>query len=124
MRTDQDLADKMADMDPALRQLLLWDVNTLVRWDVLRYFLENDYTAATLDDLAHAAGRDTEELLAATGALVAAGWLARRTIDGETSYTLTQERERRVRLNDLHSALHDHEFRLKAIYHWIRPRDS
>lgn len=114
----------MADMAPSLRQLLLWDVNSLVRWDVLRYFLENDYAAATLDDLGHATGRETDELLAATGGLVAAGWLARRTIEGETNYTLTQERERRLRLNELHTALHDHDFRLKAIYHWIRPQTS
>lgn len=124
MRSDQELADKMGDMAPGLRQLLLWDVNSLVRWDVLRYFLENDYTAATLDDLGHATGRETDELLAATGGLVAAGWLSRRTIEGETNYTLTQERERRLRLNELHTALHDHDFRLKAIYHWIRPREA
>lgn len=122
MRSDQELADKMADMEPELRQLLLWDVNSLPRWDLLRYFLEHDYPTATLDDLAHATGRETEELLAATGGLVAEGWLARRTIDGETSYTLTQERERRVRLNNLESALHDGDFRLKALYHWLQPK--
>jgi DNA-binding MarR family transcriptional regulator len=124
MRSDQELADQMADMPPDLRHLLLWDINSLGRWDVMRYFLENDYPTATLDDIAIATGRDTDDLLAATGGLVAAGWLSRRTIEGETNYTLTQERERRVRLNDLHSALHDHAFRLKALYHWIRPRES
>ena len=111
----------MADMEPGMRQLLLWDVNSLVRWDVLRFFVENDYAAANLDEIAHATGRDTEELLAATGGLVSSGWLARRTVEGETTYTLTQERERRVRLNEFHTALQDQDFRLKAIYHWIHP---
>ncbi len=124
MRSDQDLSDQMSDMEPELLQLLLWDVNTLSRWDVLRYFIENDYSNATLDDLAHACGRDTEELLVATGSLVSAGWLTRRTIENETHYALTQEREARQRVNRLHAAMHDHDFRLKAIYHWIRPRDT
>lgn len=124
MRSDIELADQMADMAPEMRQLLMWDVNTLARWDVLRCFLENDYTPATLDDIAYATARDTEELLTATGALVAAGWLSRRTVDVETQYTLTQERERRILLNQLHTSLQDHDFRLKAIYYWIHRREA
>jgi DNA-binding MarR family transcriptional regulator len=118
---DPDLADRMANMDPALLYLLTREIATFARWDVLRFYLETDEPAATMDAIAAAVGRDAAALVPTMGELVSLGWLARRTSpDGEVEYLLTQDRDRQQQLERLHASLHDRQFYLQALYHWTR----
>ncbi len=120
---DPDLDDRMRNMEPSLLHLLIHEINSFGRWDALRFYLEGGAERATMDQIGLAAGRDSATLLRGLGELASLGWLARRANDaGETEYILTQARDRRLLLDQLHTAMHDRAFRLQAIYHWTRGR--
>jgi hypothetical protein len=108
-------------MDAALSHLLMSEVTSFARWDVLRFFLETEQRPTTIDQLSLALERDISSLLAILGELTTLGWLARRSdpVLG-TIYTLTQERERRLLLDKFHAAMHDSTFRLQVITYWSR----
>src|SRR5262245_33227111 len=114
------------DMDAALSRLLMSEITSFARWDVLRFFLETEQRPTTIDQLSLSLERDISSLLTILGDLTALGWLARRSDPASgTVYTLTQERERRLLLDKFHAAMHDSTFRLKAITYWgqvTRPR--
>lgn len=117
---DLSLVERMTITDLELRHLLAKEISSFSRWDVLRFFLETGQDQATMDEIGDATGRDSEVLLNVMGALTTFGWLARRMGEGETSYLLTQEEERRRLLDRLHASFHDSLFRQQAIYQWTR----
>jgi predicted transcriptional regulator len=117
---EQDLADRMEDMDPQLRSVLRDDVNNFVKLDVARFFVELSREAAALEEIAEAVGREPAELLAAVNEMVRAGLLGRRVENGTTHYVITQERRRRSQLERFVASIHDRDFRLKVIYHLLR----
>ncbi len=120
---DPDLADRMVAMDRGLLQLLTTEITSFAQWDVLRFFVDTGSHVATMDQIAQAIVRDSATLVGVMGELTTRGWLARRSnAAGEAEYLLTQERDRRRLLDQLHASLHDRNFRLQAIYHWTRGR--
>jgi len=118
---ESDLAARlMEDIDTRLLQFLRNQVNSFVKWDLVRFFHENPHTTDTVDNIARYLGRDlaaTEQELAA---LAASGVLRRESIGELTVYSLATDQEMRDLVEQFVLACHDRQFRVKAIYHIIR----
>ncbi|MCB0078692.1 MAG: hypothetical protein KDD73_14875 [Anaerolineales bacterium] len=115
----------VTELDSTWVDLLQGPINSLSRWDCLRYFLETGEWSATLDQIAMASGRESAILLDDLGALTSDGWLLRRRDEaGDSIYQLTQADDKLHTLDALLSAMQNDSFRLKALYQWTRARSA
>jgi hypothetical protein len=118
---ESDLAARlMEDMDSQLLDFLKNQVNSFVKWDLVRLFHENPNTADTPDNIARYAGRDPAAIEVELTELVASGVLQRETVGEMTVYSLITDQEMRDLIRQFVSACDDRQFRVKAIYHIIR----
>lgn len=118
---ESDLAARlMEDMDSQLLDFLKNQVNSFVKWDLVRLFHENPNTADTPENIARYAGRDPAAIEVELIELVKSGVLQRETVGEMTVYSLVTDQEMRDRIRQFVSACDDRQFRVKAIYHIIR----
>ena len=118
---ESDLAARlMEDMDTQLLGFLKHQVNSFIKWDLVRFFHENPDTPDTADNVARYAGRDPAAIEQELVELAESGVL-RRDTEGETTvYTLSTDQEMRDLVEQFVLACNDRQFRVKAIYHIIR----
>jgi predicted transcriptional regulator len=75
---ESDLAARlMEDMDARLLDFLKNQVNSFVKWDLVRFFQENPNTTDTADNIARYAGRDPAAIEQELAALAKSGVLER-----------------------------------------------
>jgi hypothetical protein len=118
---DTDLAARlMADMDSQLLDFLKNQVNSFVKWDLVRFFHENPNTADTADNVARYAGRDPAAIEQELAELAESGVLRCETLGDMTVYSLATDEEMRDLIEQFVVACNDRQFRVKAIYHIIR----
>ena len=118
---ESDLAARlMEDMDSQLLDFLKNQVNSFVKWDLVRLFHENPNTADTPENIARYAGRDPAAIEVELAELVESGVLQRETVSEMTVYSLVTDQEMRNLIQQFVSACDDRQFRVKAIYHIIR----
>jgi hypothetical protein len=118
---DQDLVGRlMADMDSELLEFLRTNVNSFVKWDLIRFFHENPHTADTAENIAWHARRDAGTIRGELSELAAQGVLVQDQVDGVTVYSLSQNRRVRDTIARFIEASDDRQFRVKAIYHVLR----
>jgi hypothetical protein len=118
---DQDLVGRlMADMDSELLEFLRTNVNSFVKWDLIRFFHENPHTADTAENIAWHARRDAGAIRGELSELAAQGILVQDQRDGVTVYSLSQNRRVRDTIDRFIEASDDRQFRVKAIYHVLR----
>jgi len=118
---ESDLAARlMEDMDSQLLDFLRNQVNSFVKWDLVRLFHENPNTADTPENIARYAGRDPAAIGVELTELVESGVLHRETVGEMTVYSLVTDQEMRDLIQQFVSACDDRQFRVKAIYHIIR----
>ncbi len=110
----------MADMDPELLNFLRTQVNSFVKWDLIRFFGENPYTTDTAENIARYAGRNVEATQAELAELAAQGVLVEQRLGEMTVYSLSSNPEVRRLIQRFLEASNDRQFRVKAIYHIIR----
>lgn len=118
---ESDLAARlMEDMDNRLLDFLKNQVNSFVKWDLVRFFHENPNTADTADNVARYAGRDPSAIEQELNDLVESGVLHCELVGEMTVYSLATDQEMRELINQFVLACDDRQFRVKAIYHIIR----
>ncbi len=118
---DTDLAARlMGDMDARLLEFLKNQVNSFVKWDLVRFFHENPHTADTAENIARYAGRDPAAIEQELTELAESGVLQREQVGDMTIYSLATDSEMRELIEQFVLACDDRQFRVKAIYHIIR----
>ena len=118
---ESDLAARlMEDIDARLLEFLRNQVNSFVKWDLVRFFHENPHTTDTVDNIARYLGRDLAATEQELSALAASGVLRRESVGELTVYSLATDQEMRDLVEQFVLACHDRQFRVKAIYHIIR----
>jgi hypothetical protein len=118
---ESDLAARlMEDMDARLLDFLKNQVNTFVKWDLVRFFYENPNTTDTADNIARYAGRDPVAIEQELADLAESGVLFREEVGGMITYSLATDEDMRGQIEEFISACNDRQFRVKAIYHIIR----
>jgi hypothetical protein len=110
----------MEDMDTRLLDFLKNQVNSFVKWDLVRFFHENPNTADTAENVARYAGRDSAAIEQELAELATSGVLHRETIGEMSVYSLATDQEMRDLIEQFVLACNDRQFRVKAIYHIIR----
>ncbi len=113
-------AKLMNDMDPELLDFVRNKVNTFIKWDLLRFFRENPYTADTAENIARYIGRSATAVKTEAQQLVESGLMEIRLLDDLPVYALTQDRAMRDLLDRFLQACEDRNFRVKVVYHIIR----
>jgi hypothetical protein len=118
---ESDLAARlMGDMDKRLLDFLKTQVNSFVKWDLVRFFHNNPNTADTAENVARYAGRDPAAIEQELVELAESGVLRCETIGEMTVYSLATDQEMRDLIDQFVLACDDRQFRVKAIYHIIR----
>ena len=116
-----DLAARlMGDMAPQLLEFLKTNVNSFVKWDLVRFFHENPNTTDTAENIARYAGAMWPSIEVELDELVGAGVLERQRIGDLQVYSLVDDAEMRSLVEQFILACDDRQFRVKAIYHIIR----
>ena len=110
----------MADMNPELLEFLCTNVNSFVKWDLIRYFYENSHIADTAENIAWYARQNAETMRAELSELVAQGVLAQDRREEMTVYSLSNDRRIRDLIRRFVEASDDPQFRVKAVYHVLR----
>jgi predicted transcriptional regulator len=118
---ESDLAARlMEDMDARLLDFLKNQVNSFVKWDLVRFFHENPNTADTADNIARYAGRDPAAIERELAQLADSGVLEGESVGELTVYSLATDDDMRALIDQFVAACNDRQFRVKAIYHIIR----
>ena len=118
---ESDLAARlMEDMDADLLDFLKNQVNTFVKWDLVRFFHENPNTTDTAENIARYAGRDPIAIEQELADLADSGVLFREEVGGLITYSLSDDKDMRGKIEEFVVACDDRQFRVKAIYHIIR----
>jgi hypothetical protein len=118
---DRDLAGRlMADMESELLEFVQTNVNSFIKWDLIRCFHENPHTTDTAENIAWCSRRDPETIRAELSELTAQGVLVQDERDGVTIYSLSQSRSVRDTIARFIEASDDQQFRVKAIYHVLK----
>lgn len=108
------------EMNDVWKDFLVSKVNSLVRWDLMRFFHENPHTADTAENIAFVVGRDKQVTQKALDGLVKGGLLEKKSVSTVAIYTYTSDQTLRQRIQEFVMACHNREFRMKAINHVIQ----
>ncbi len=95
-------------------------VNSFIKWDLVRFFHHNPHTRDTAENIAQYTGRDVRTVERELNELVSVHVLQADVIGGTNVYCLSDDNETRRLINAFMEACQDREFRVKAISHVIR----
>jgi hypothetical protein len=103
--------------DPLILQFVHDKLNTLVKWDVARFFNDNPHAVETAPVIAQTVGREQEgaDVATALEELAEAGILQRQSLPQADVFRLGGDAEMRTLLSDFVSACDDKDFRARAI---------
>ncbi len=113
-------ASLMNDMDPRLLELIRGQINTFIKWDLVRFFNENPHTNDTAENIARYTGRDVRIVEPELIQLAEDGVLETEALPDMRVFTYTEDRELRSLVADFLARCEDRQFPVKAIYHVIR----
>ena len=107
-------------INDAIQDFLHNRLDSLVKWDLIRFFNDNPHTKDTAENIARYTGRDVANIEQELKELVAAEVLQIEQIAGMTLYELAADARVRQTINRFMEACHDRTFRTRAIYHVIQ----
>jgi hypothetical protein len=110
----------MGDMPTELLQFIKDRVTSFVKFDLIRFFHENQYTYDTAENIAYYSGHDEEPIENALEGLVADNILEITIADGVHYYSLIKDGQMRGLIGQFVEACEDASFRTKVIFHIIR----
>jgi hypothetical protein len=113
-------AELMVDVDPRLFNFLTYQVDSFIKWDLVRFFHENPGAVDTAANTARYAGRDQSSVEKELGELANSGVLEQDEIGGMTVYALSGSQDMRELVEQFVSACDDRRFRVRALYHITR----
>ena len=107
-------------IDDNVQDFLHNRLDSLVKWDLIRFFHDNPHTRDTAENIASYTGRDVKNIERELKGLVAAKVLQVEKIAGLIIYELSTDEAIRQTINRFMEACHNRAFRTKAIYHVIQ----
>lgn len=110
----------MDTIDPVLLKLIQTQINTFVKWDLVRFFHEHPHAVETVPNIARLTGRDVRVLEPELIDLVHGDILFVHVLAGMRVYSLNDDDEIRDLVARFIQACEDRQFRIKAIYHVIQ----
>jgi hypothetical protein len=110
----------MNDMPPELLQFVRDTVTTYVKFDLLRFFHENQFTYESVETIAHLVNHDQNAIKTALEELSEQGILESTTVDETRLYCLSKNGPTRQLVQAFVAACEEKEFRVKVIFHIIR----
>lgn len=117
---DDFTARLMDDMDPVLLDFVKTKVNSFIKWDLVKFFHENPYTADTVENIAKYAGRSPTAVEPELNALVDSHIMQKDVVKNTAIYSLSTNEAIRSLIKEFVIACDDRHFRVKAVYHIIR----
>ncbi|GAB4569762.1 MAG: hypothetical protein Kow0077_02800 [Anaerolineae bacterium] len=108
--------------EPQLHQFVRMQMNSFLKWDLVRFFHENPQVLALPAQVAAQTGREQQLIQPVLEEMAAQGMLRRQPQpgSGESYYGLTTDQAICNLLDRLFEALNDRAFRIKAVYTVIR----
>ncbi|MBI3742025.1 MAG: hypothetical protein HY257_09775 [Chloroflexi bacterium] len=110
----------MSDLDPELLQLIQTQLNTFLKWDLVKFFGENPGTLDSAAQIAVYIGREASTVEAELDELAGAEMLQRDDRAAARVYALTNNPATHALLQKFLRACNDRDFRVKAMYHLMR----
>lgn len=107
-------------IDSKFSALLQNQVNSFVKWDLVRFFHDNPHARDTAASIASSTGRDAEAIVGELDQLADCGVLCVEEINDHRIYTLTPDDEMRATIHDFMQACENRAFRVEAINFVIR----
>ncbi len=113
--TSQRAADSTADSDTRLLDFVRNQVDTFVKWDLVRFFHDNPYAIDTADNIAQFTGRDYLTVEQELQELAERGVLEGNNAGEKRIYRYVKDAEIRSLVERFVHACDDRDFRIRAI---------
>lgn len=108
------------DMEPTLLDFIKTNVNSFIRWDLIRFFYENRDTIDTAENIAKYAGRTVAVIERELEDLVDSGIMVKRVLDGVPIYSLGSDEKTWALISKFVTACEDRDIRIKVVYHIVQ----
>ncbi|MBU0493677.1 MAG: hypothetical protein KKA73_30760 [Chloroflexi bacterium] len=112
--------DVMEDMDADLLNLLKRQLDSFIKWDLVKFFYRQPDNTYQAQDLVQHLNRDLDELETAAQELASAGILDRRWRGNQAGFALAADPTTRRLVAKFMQACQDRYFRMKVVYHILR----
>ena len=109
----------MEDLEPALLDFVKTNVNSFIKWDLLRLFHENRDIIDTAENIAKYVGRTVGVIEQELEDLVESGLMVKRGLDGGFTYSLVSDETTWASVSNFVSACEDRDIRIKVVYHIV-----
>lgn len=109
----------MNDLEPALLDFIRINVNSFIKWDLLKLFYANRDLIDTAENIAHYTGRSVAVIEQELANLVESGLLVKTSLTGIPVYSLTSDEIIWASISKFILACEDRELRLKFVYHIV-----
>jgi hypothetical protein len=110
----------MNDLEPALLDFIKTNVNSFIKWDLLRLFYENQNTIDTAENIAKYAGRTVTVIEQELEDLVESGLMVKRGLNGASTYSLGSDEKAWAAVGNFVSACEDRDIRIRVVYQIVR----
>ncbi len=113
--TSQREADSAAEIDSRLLDFVRNQVDSFVKWDLVRFFHDNPYAVDTADNIAQFTGRDYLTVEQELQELAERGVLESNNAGQKRIYRYVKDEEVRSLVERFVHACDDRDFRIRAI---------
>lgn len=103
------------DLDTRLLDFVREKVNTLIKWDLVRFFHNNPHAANTAANIAQFAARDPQTVEQELDQLVESGVLEAAIASNQRIYRFVKDQPTRDLVQAFVNACDDRDFRVRAI---------
>ncbi len=107
----------MNDLEPTLLDFIKTNVNSFIKWDLLKLFYANRELIDTVENVAKYTGRSVVMIEPELADLVESGLIVKINLAGLPVYALTSDEIIWTSINNFISAGEDREMRIKFVYH-------
>lgn len=108
------------EVDDRLLRFVREQVDTFVKWDLVRFFHDNPHAANTAENIARFAARDPQTVEQELQELVASGVIEASMAGSTRLFRYTREQETRELVQAFVNACDDRDFRVRAINQVIK----
>lgn len=110
----------MDDLEPTLLDFIKTNVNSFIKWDLLRFFYKNRDTIDTAENIARYSGRNVAVITKELEDLVNSGIMVKKGLNGVSTYSLESDEITWALVSQFVSACEDRDIRIKVVYHIVR----
>jgi hypothetical protein len=107
------------DVEPILLDFIKTNVNSFIKWDLIRFFYKNQHIIDTAENIAQYAGRKVPGIEQELDDLVDSGIMVKRGLDGVPIYLLGNDEKMWALMSKFVLACKDRDFRVKVVYHIV-----